>query len=100
MLAKQADYDKKLFAPINWKAASFAREGDSIVYLDIEATALTQVRIGTLFRCYYAPNGDILKSYRLILFRVGTYFDPVRKVSNRVYFKLAQADFEEDIWGS
>lgn len=92
------DYEKELLAPVDWSKAKLAYEGDTMAYIGIEPAALTQVRLGSLFRCYYAPSGS-LKQYRLVLFEAGTCFDKISKLSSRCYYVKASRDFAEDIWG-
>jgi hypothetical protein len=97
IVAKE-DFEALLFSPIVWESASLTYEGDTMVYIGIVAGELTKIKLGSRFRCYYAPS-ESNKVYRLVLFEVGTYFDKVIKQSFRCYFPLASAEFKEDIWG-
>lgn len=94
MMAKQIkakeNYQALLCAPIAWNEANMFRPSDWVAYIGIRADALTHVKLGTQFRAYFAPNGSTLKHYRMVLFEVGAYFDPIRKKSSRVYFELAK----------
>lgn len=93
------DYQALLTAPIDWDKANLFRPSDNIAYIGIDAQAIRQAKIGTTFRCYYAPVQGILNGYRLVLFQVGAYFEPISKKSSRVYYELAKIDFAENIWG-
>lgn len=99
MMSKSENYQALLLAPIDWDKANLFRPSDNIAYIGIDAQAIRQAKIGTRFRCYYAPNGTSLKHYRLVLFEVGAYFEPISKKSSRVYYEMAKIDFAENIWG-
>lgn len=98
-MKQKENYQALLIEPIDWSKASLFRPSDNIAYIGINALDLTRVRLGTKFRAYYAPVQGILNGYRLVLFQVGAYFEPVSKKSSRVYYELAKIDFAENIWG-
>ena len=98
-IATKEDYEAELLSPVKWEKASLAYQGDTMAYIGIKPSALTQVRLGTKFRCYYAPSGS-LKTFRMVLFEVGACFDKISKLSSRCYYVKASRDFAEDIWGT
>lgn len=98
-MKQKENYQALLIEHIDWEKANLFRPSDNIAYIGIDAQAIRQAKIGTRFRCYYAPNGTSLKHYRLVLFEVGAYFEPISKHSSRVYYELAKIDLAENIWG-
>ena len=96
---KGDNFLKELYAPINWDAASLFTPSASIAYFDLRWDAVQySAPYGSQFRCYYAPDGDILKVWKLALFEIQPMRDFWGK-PYRAYISLETVNFAGNIWG-